>query len=235
MKSIYSCRKKSQKKRKSKGHHHLLQVLGLRLHHLLDMFHSRSANTSLWHWLNNTSKKSPDQMAFQISTPFSRLNSYLRISLVAQWWRIHEPMQGARVQSLIQEDPTCHRATKPVCHNYWAYALEPGSHNYWAHTPQLLKLMAQNPCSATREATTLRSPHTATESRTRSLQLEKTPHSNKDPAQPINKIIYIKIKWFLWVENTNAFTHTVHTKAFLPWADFLFIYLASSLLNAIIF
>ena len=23
--------------------------------------------------------------------------------------------------------------TKPVCHNYWACALEPGSHNYWAH------------------------------------------------------------------------------------------------------
>ena len=125
MKSIYSCRKKSQKKRKSKGHHHLLQVLGLRLHHLLAMFHSRGANTSLWHWLNNTSKKSPDQMAFQISTPFSRLNNYLRISLVAQWWRIHEPMQGASVQSLIQEDPTCHRAAKPVCHNHWAYALEP--------------------------------------------------------------------------------------------------------------
>ena len=27
-------------------------------------------------------------------------------------------VQETRVQSLIQEDPTCHRATKPVSHNY---------------------------------------------------------------------------------------------------------------------
>ena len=39
-------------------------------------------------------------------------------SLVAQWLRIHLPMQGTRVQSLVQEDPTCHGATKPVHHNY---------------------------------------------------------------------------------------------------------------------
>ena len=30
-----------------------------------------------------------------------------------------------------QEYPTCHRATKCVCHNYWACALEPGSSSYW--------------------------------------------------------------------------------------------------------
>ena len=29
------------------------------------------------------------------------------------------PMQGTRVQSLVQEDPTYHGATKPVHHNYW--------------------------------------------------------------------------------------------------------------------
>ena len=28
------------------------------------------------------------------------------------------PMQGSRVRALVQEDPTCHRATKPVRHNY---------------------------------------------------------------------------------------------------------------------
>ena len=38
-----------------------------------------------------------------------------RASLVAQGWRICLPMQEARVQSLMQEDPTCCRATKPVC------------------------------------------------------------------------------------------------------------------------
>ena len=37
------------------------------------------------------------------------------------------------------EYPTCHGATKPVRHNYWACALEPTIHNYWARVPQLLK------------------------------------------------------------------------------------------------
>ena len=49
-----------------------------------------------------------------------------RAFLVAQWLRICLPMQGTRVQALVQEDPTCGGATKPV------------SHNYWAHVPQLL-------------------------------------------------------------------------------------------------
>ena len=39
-------------------------------------------------------------------------------SLVVQWLRIHLPMQGTRAQALVQEDPTCHGATKPVHHNY---------------------------------------------------------------------------------------------------------------------
>ena len=38
--------------------------------------------------------------------------------LVAQWLRIRLPMQGTRVQALVQEDPTCRGATKPVCCNY---------------------------------------------------------------------------------------------------------------------
>ena len=41
-----------------------------------------------------------------------------RTSLVAQWLRIRLPMQGTRVRALVQEDPTCHRETKPVGHNY---------------------------------------------------------------------------------------------------------------------
>ena len=45
-------------------------------------------------------------------------------------------MQGARVHALVREDPTCGRATKPVCRNYWACSLEPTSHNYWAHMPR---------------------------------------------------------------------------------------------------
>ena len=44
---------------------------------------------------------------------------YIRgTSLVAQWLRIRLPMQGTQVRSLVQEDPTCRGATKPVHHNY---------------------------------------------------------------------------------------------------------------------
>ena len=41
-------------------------------------------------------------------------------SLVVQWLRICLPMQGTRVRALVWEDPTCHGATRPVSHNYWA-------------------------------------------------------------------------------------------------------------------
>ena len=47
-----------------------------------------------------------------------RLNSKTRASLVAWWLRICLPMQGTRVLALVQKDPTCHGATKPVHHNY---------------------------------------------------------------------------------------------------------------------
>ena len=39
-------------------------------------------------------------------------------SLVAQWLRIRLTMQGTRDRALVQEDPTCRGATKPVRHNY---------------------------------------------------------------------------------------------------------------------
>ena len=51
-------------------------------------------------------------------------------SLVAQWLRIRLPVQGTQVRALVGEDPRCCGATKPVCHNYRACALEPVSHNY---------------------------------------------------------------------------------------------------------
>ena len=35
---------------------------------------------------------------------------------MVQWFRICLPVQGTWVQSLVWEDPTCHRATKPACH-----------------------------------------------------------------------------------------------------------------------
>ena len=45
-------------------------------------------------------------------------------SMVAQWLRIRLPMQGTRVRALVQEDPTCRGAPKPVRHNYWACVLQ---------------------------------------------------------------------------------------------------------------
>ena len=42
-----------------------------------------------------------------------------KASLVAQWLSIHLPMQGTLVRALVQEDPTCHGATRPVSHNYY--------------------------------------------------------------------------------------------------------------------
>ena len=67
------------------------------------------------------------------------LKDNLGTSLVVQWLRICLPMQGTWVWALLQEDPTCHGATKLMHHNYWACALELTSHNYWARVPQLLK------------------------------------------------------------------------------------------------
>ena len=54
-------------------------------------------------------------------------------SLVAQWLRIHLPMQGTRVRALVQEDPTCRGATNPV-----ATATE-------AHAPRARALQQEKP------------------------------------------------------------------------------------------
>ena len=47
-----------------------------------------------------------------------RLHFHFQASLVVQWLRICLAMQGTLIASLVREDPTCHGATKPVCHNY---------------------------------------------------------------------------------------------------------------------
>jgi len=83
------------------------------------------------------------------------------------------------------EDPTCCAAAKPMRPNYWACALEPGSCSYWTHVPQLLKStdprahapqQEKPPQWEARALQLERSP--------RSQQLEKSPHSNEDAAQP---------------------------------------------------
>ena len=54
-------------------------------------------------------------------------NTWSRTSLVVQWLRIHLPIQETWVPSLVQEDSTYHKATKPMCHDYWVVC-----HNCWS-------------------------------------------------------------------------------------------------------
>ena len=86
------------------------------------------------------------------------------------------------VQSLVLEDPTCWEATKPVCHSYWACAPEPGNRNFWAHVlkplhPRACVLQQEKPLKG--EALPLQ-----LESSLASPQLQKSPQSNKEPAEP---------------------------------------------------
>ena len=64
------------------------------------------------------------------------------------------PVQETWVRSLVRKDPIYRRAAKLTPRRCWARALEPGSSPYWACSPW-------GPCSATREAATMRSPHIA--------------------------------------------------------------------------
>ena len=67
----------------------------------------------------------------------SFVKNHMRASLMVQWLRIRLPMQGTRVQALVQKDPTCRGATKHVLQllSLCSRALE----------PQLLKPMHLEP------------------------------------------------------------------------------------------
>ena len=99
-------------------------------------------------------------------------------SLVAWWWRVHLTMQETWVWSLIQEDPTYHRATKPVHCKYWACALEPRNYNHWS--PWALKPMLHDKRSHHNEK-----PEHHNE--------RKPTHSSEDPTQPKITNQYIKL------------------------------------------
>ena len=106
------------------------------------------------------------------------------------WWlsgKKNPPANAGDMGSVCGwEDPTCHGVTKPVHHNYWACVLESRSCNCWAHVSQLLKPERHRACA----------PQSPLQWEAFKLQLEKNPHSNKDPAQPkINKIIKKKNTW----------------------------------------
>ena len=122
---------------------------------------------SLW-YIYNKNKRGKDwvreihRILNVLSPGFNSIQFFNKLSgtsLVAQWLRIRLPMQGTRVQSLVQEDPTFRRATKPA------------SHNYWVRVPQLL-----SPRATTTEA---RAPRARAHNK-RSHCNEKPAHRNEE-------------------------------------------------------
>ena len=91
------------------------------------------------------------------------------VSLVAEGWRIRLPMQETWVWSLICEDSTCCGATKPVRHNHWACAPELGA--------ATTEPTCYSQCSATREATEMRSPRTMSREKLKQQQRPSTAKS----------------------------------------------------------
>ena len=86
-----------------------------------------------------------------------------------------------RSYMLILEDPTCLRATKPLCHSSWACALE--------REPQLslcaaiVEAWAPKTCAPQQEKPPQWEAFTPQLEEPPLIQLEKRPRSNKDPAQ----------------------------------------------------
>ena len=126
----------------------------------------------------------------QVNTQ-EHLTTRTRASLVLQWWRICLPTQKTQL---------------------WSTKI----HILWSHctlAPQLLSL-----CSLTGETTKMRSPHTATvNSSFCSLQLEKSLHSNEDPAQP---------KINIWNYEITSYIHTyIHTFIHIHIHIYIYIYI----------
>ena len=96
------------------------------------------------------------------------IKSWRRASLVVQWLRIHLAMLGSPVWSLVQEDPTCCGAVKPMHHTCWACALEPASHNYGVRAEQLHKTSCPRACAPQERPSQWEAC---------SLQPERSPHS----------------------------------------------------------
>ena len=113
--------------------------------------------------------------------------STLGTSLVAQCLRTLLPMQGTWVWALVQEDPTCHRATGPVSHNCWACALGPQAAAAEPTCHDCRGPRAWSPCSAMGEATAMRGLRTAAKGSPRSPQLEKARAQQQRPNAAKNK------------------------------------------------
>ena len=94
-------------------------------------------------------------------------------SPMVQWLSICLAMQGTLVRSPVQEDPTCYRASKPMCRSYWAWVPEPQSPR--VHPPQKEKPWQWAALTLQRVAATT------------GPQPEKA-RLQQNPAQPKNKI-----------------------------------------------
>ena len=161
--------------------------------------------SSLFLWLWKCSPISSQGGAFLTSPPcqphnrHSLINPFLSTTLLSLnsslHWDLKDYGSGAlwtplkwhlwvllriisNVWSLVREDPTCCRATKPLHNHYWARALEPGGPNYRAHVPQLLKPTCPKPVLHKKRGHCNEKP---------AHQLEKSPGSNGDPTQPKSK------------------------------------------------
>ena len=127
------------------------------------------------------------------------LTSILRNSISGlpwrQWLRICLPMKGPQVWSLSWEDSTCQGAS------------EPGCHKCWAHTLELLKPACLEP---TREATAVRSLHTATVSSPCSLQLDKAWMQQLRPRAAKQRIQVLGFRRFFFKKETLYHTKAPH-------------------------
>ena len=64
---------------------------------------------------------------------------------MAQWLRIRLPVQGTRVRALVQEDPTCHGASKPVRHNTEPALQSPRATATEGHVPRACAPQQEKP------------------------------------------------------------------------------------------
>ena len=95
------------------------------------------------------------------------------------------PMQGTWIRFLVWEHSTCCQTARPMLHTYWSlHALGPSSHNC-VHSYS--SPCAQSLWSATRQATTVRSPCTASrEQSPSSATTESPPRAAKTHSQKLN-------------------------------------------------
>ena len=103
-----------------------------------------------------------------------KLQNALRYSLGLPWWLSGKEStcqyRSGKITHAQEQLSPCTMTVKPVLQSLGAATT--GGY------------MPQNPCSIAREATAMRSLSAVTREKPHSLELEKSPCSNKDPAQP---------------------------------------------------